>query len=150
MPSIAVLNTLVSLAAAASPTCRATWQGYIHRRYFPRAFGASPDSHVEKAMRAQVRIPTLFWSTRSYIEHGLLVVGLSILPMFLNLFGLPYVFMWRLSSLLAAILLVISVGSFVVRYRQATMGRPPVTAWLHFFYDGWRCARSFCECWRYS
>ena len=71
--------------------------------------------------------------TRSYIEHGLLVVGLSILPMFLNLFGLPYVFMWRLSSLLAAILLVISAGSFVVRYRQATMGRPPFTAWLHFF-----------------
>jgi hypothetical protein len=71
--------------------------------------------------------------TRSYIEHGLLVVGLSILPMFLNLFGLPYVFMWRLSSLLAAILLVISVGSFVVRYRQATMGCPPFTAWLHFF-----------------
>ena len=70
---------------------------------------------------------------RSYIEHGLLVVGLSILPMFLNLFGLQYVFMWRLSSLLAAILLVAAVGSFLVRYRKAALGWPPLTAWFHFF-----------------
>jgi len=71
--------------------------------------------------------------TRSYIEHGLLVAGLSILPMFLNLFELPYIFMWRLSSLLAAILLVIAVGSFVIRYKQATLGWPPFSAWFHLF-----------------
>jgi hypothetical protein len=71
--------------------------------------------------------------TRSCVEHGFLVAGLSVLPMFLNLFEFPYTFMWRLSSFLAGIVLVAAVGSFLIRYRKATLGWPRFSAWFHFF-----------------
>jgi hypothetical protein len=59
--------------------------------------------------------------TRSYIEHGLLIAGLSILPMLLNLFGLPYVLMWPTLELAGC------------AYRKSNSRilwcRPPRTGW---------------------
>ena len=88
--------------------------------------------------------------TRSYIEHGLLVVGL---------FHSAYVskLIWTPIRLHVATLELARRHSSghkrgIVRCKipSSDYGPPTGHCLASFFYDGWRCARSFCECWRYS
>ena len=84
--------------------------------------------------------------TRSYIEHGLLVVGL---------FHSAYVskLIWTPIRLHVATLELARGHSSanqrrVVRYQipASRLGQPSFHCLVSFFYDGWCCARSFCQC----
>jgi len=68
---------------------------------------------------------------RTDIELGFLVVGLSLLPMLLNLLSLPHSLALRGSSAAAALVLVLWLGFFAYRHRKATSAPLPRLAWLH-------------------
>lgn len=60
----------------------------------------------------------------SFIQPGLIVTGGSLIPSVLALYGLPGATVWRASSIIAAIPIIIFVVMLPGRRRAATSGQP--------------------------
>ncbi len=69
--------------------------------------------------------------TRTYAETGLCAAGLAVLPGLLSLFALSPEFVWRLSGVVALVLMLAWYLSYPRRRRRAAERPNPPTVWVN-------------------